>query len=197
MPAPQDVSTPTRKTLRERLIAERARFADAPTRPAADAALGRALRELLKTLEPELLGLYWPVRSEFNAVFALRGDKQADESGLVLPLALPYVRRAPPAMEYRRWDGADNGVRDECRIVSSDGEVVVPDVVLVPCVGYTREGYRLGYGGGYFDRWLALHPGITTVGIAWAAAELGADAFGPEPHDQPLTLVLTEQGVVG
>jgi len=197
MPALQDDIPLSRKSLRERLIAERTRFVDAPSRPAAEAALGGALRELLATLEPELLGLYWPVRSEFNAVLALRGDEQSDESPPVPPLALPYVRRTPPAMEYRRWDGQSTDVRDECRIVSSNGEIVVPDVVLVPCVGYTREGYRLGYGGGYFDRWLALHPGVTTLGIAWSAAELGLDDFRPEPHDQPLTLILTEQGVIG
>jgi 5-formyltetrahydrofolate cyclo-ligase len=66
----------------------------------------------------------------------------------------------------------------------------------VPCVGFTTAGYRLGYGGGYFDRWMASHPHATTVGIAWAFSELGGEDFQPLPHDQPLTLVLTERGVV-
>ena len=73
------------------------------------------------------------------------------------------------------------------------GAVAVPDVVLVPCVGFTREGYRLGYGGGYFDRWLALHPGVTTIGIAWSAAETH---FPVEAHDRALTLILTERELI-
>ena len=85
---------------------------------------------------------------------------------------------------------------DECGILSCDGATVVPDVVLVPCVGFTAEGYRLGYGGGYFDRWLARNPGVTTVGVAWSNAEIMPGAFESQAHDQPLTLVVTEHGVV-
>ena len=69
----------------------------------------------------------------------------------------------------------------------------LPDVVLVPCVGFTREGYRLGYGGGYFDRWLAAHPGVISIGLAWSLSETH---FAAEPHDQPLTMVLTEREVI-
>jgi 5-formyltetrahydrofolate cyclo-ligase len=143
-------------------------------------------------LEPQRLGVYWPVRSEFNAPVALASDKACAK----LPLALPYVRKVPPQMHYRAWDGQVPAGVDEARIPTSDGPEVLPDVVLVPCVGFTAQGYRLGYGGGYFDRWMAAHPGVTTVGIAWAASELQADEFEAQPHDQPLSLVLTEHGVV-
>ncbi len=114
----------------------------------------------------------------------------------MLPLALPFVRKQPPQMHYRAWDGKPPALLDEARIPASDGGEVTPDVVLVPCVGFTLAGYRLGYGGGYFDRWMAAHPQVTTVGIAWASSEMQANEFGPEPHDQPLSLVLTEHGVV-
>jgi 5,10-methenyltetrahydrofolate synthetase len=67
--------------------------------------------------------------------------------------------------------------------------------VLVPCVGYTHDGHRLGYGGGYFDRWLAEHPSVTSIGIAWSGSELGADELGAQAHDQALTLIVTERGV--
>ena len=96
-------------------------------------------------------------------------------------------------MDYRRWDGSPPTVKDECGIASSSGAVVVPDVVLVPCVGFTREGYRLGYGGGYFDRWLAAHPGVTSIGIAWAVSEA---SFAVAVHDLALTLILTEAGLI-
>lgn len=193
MPDPQDERSRSRKTLRERLIAERERFAATAQAADAQAALGRTLIGVLQQIEPELLGVYWPVRSEFNAAPPLQSDKTTAK----LPLALPFARRTPPQMEYRRWSGGPPAMTDEFGIAASDGEVVIPDTVLVPCVGFTPDGYRLGYGGGFFDRWLALHPHVTTIGIAWSIARLAPDAFAPEPHDRPLMLVVTENGVVG
>ena len=124
-------------------------------------------------------------------------DDEEDDESMAAPeslqLALPYAYKSPRRMDYRRWDGAAPSLQDECGIGSSKGAVVVPDVVLVPCLGFTRGGYRLGYGGGYFDRWLAAHPGVTSIGVAWSLSECH---FAPEPHDQPLTLVLTELEVI-
>ena len=73
------------------------------------------------------------------------------------------------------------------------GPVLVPEVLLVPCLGYTREGFRLGYGGGYFDRWLEAHPGVTTIGLAWSCCE---GSFEVQPHDQAMTVVVTEREVL-
>jgi 5-formyltetrahydrofolate cyclo-ligase len=182
-----------RPALRARLRAERERYAASPEAAAGQAALGARLREVLVQLEPLSLGLYWPVRCEFNAALALGVDPMHDK----LPWALPYAQRTPREMHYRRWDRREPTLLDECRIPACVGERIVPDVVLVPCVGYTREGYRLGYGGGYFDRWLAAHPHATAVGVAWSIAEIDPNAFAAEPHDRPLTLIVTERGVVG
>ena len=99
-------------------------------------------------------------------------------------------------MDYRRWDGAPPRAVDECGIAASDGEQAVPDVVLVPCVGYTESGFRLGYGGGYFDRWLAAHPDVCAVGVAWSAARLDEAVLAPLPHDVRLALIVTERGSV-
>jgi 5-formyltetrahydrofolate cyclo-ligase len=183
----------TRATLRSRLRAERERHAASAGFATAQADLGRHLREVLVQLEPQCLGLYWPVRSEFNAVHALVADAKGDKT----PWALPYAQRTPREMHYRRWDRSAPALLDECRIPACEGERVVPDVVLVPCVGYTREGYRLGYGGGYFDHWLAANPQATAVGVAWSIAEIDAAAFAAEPHDLALALIVTERGVVG
>ena len=73
--------------------------------------------------------------------------------------------------------------------------MVVPDVVVVPCVGFTASGFRLGYGGGYFDRWLAQHTGATAIGVAWAVSLIAPGAFEPAVHDLPLTLVVTQHGI--
>lgn len=99
-------------------------------------------------------------------------------------------------MEYRAWDGVAPTTCDEAGIPSPSGAVTLPDVVLVPCVGFTDEGFRLGYGGGYFDRWLAAHPQVTAVGLAWSQARLDAAQFQPEAHDIALTVIVTDRGVV-
>ncbi len=181
-----------RATLRKRLLEERERFAGDPRLGDASSALGRQLALLLQQLEPQCLGLYWPVRGEFNAPASSAADAGLAE----VPRALPFSRRADRTMQYRVWDGAAPRVVDECGIPGSDGAPVVPDVVLVPCVGFTADGLRLGYGGGYFDRWLAAHPQVVSVGVAWAAAKLDAAELQAEPHDQRLSLVVTEDGVV-
>ena len=174
------------------MLAERERFALSPAAPAAGAALARHLLAVLQQLEPQCLGLYWPMRSEFNAPAALL----ADAALAAVPLALSFTRRAPAEMHYRAWNGLAPTSRDDCGIASSDGAPVVPDVVLAPCLGFTAGGFRLGYGGGYFDRWLALHPDVTAVGVAWAVGEIDAGGFEAQPHDRAMTLIVTERGVV-
>ncbi|WP_157991583.1 5-formyltetrahydrofolate cyclo-ligase [Caldimonas tepidiphila] len=178
-----------RTELRRHLLAERERFQASEAGPRAQQALGERLCEVLHALEPQLLGVYWPIRSEFNPLVALRADPLLCN----LPLALPWSARTPRAMHYRRWDGRPPTGQDECGIPAPEGAEVQPDVVIAPCVGYTREGFRLGYGGGYFDRWMAAHPHVTAVGVAWSHALVEMPV---EPHDQPLMLVVTEQGVV-
>lgn len=176
-----DATAPDRSTLRRSLLAARREFAATPAFGVAQGALVQALGPLLAQLEPELLGVYWPLAGEF------------DPGDLAWPRALPQARREPPSMQYRRWDGAAPTAQDDCGILTSTGAVAVPDVVLVPCVGFTREGFRLGYGGGFFDRWLAEHPGVTAIGLAWSAAET---RFPVEAHDRPLTLILTERELI-
>ena len=99
-------------------------------------------------------------------------------------------------MHYRLWNGTAPTAVDECGIPASDGTVVVPDVVLVPCVGYTESGFRLGYGGGFFDRWLAAHPQVCAVGVAWSGARIDDAVLAPALHDVRLTLIVTETGPI-
>lgn len=182
-----------RSELRRALMARRREWLASPEALLAVDRLGEQLLGLLRQLEPLSLGLYWPLEGEFNAAAWAAAHKLSAE----LQLALPYARKAsgggPAKMEFRGWDGREPALRDECNIPSTAGALLVPEVLIVPCVGFTREGFRLGYGGGYFDRWIAAHPGVTTIGVAWSVGEA---AFEVQPHDQALTIVLTEREVI-
>jgi 5-formyltetrahydrofolate cyclo-ligase len=188
--APSQLQRAARRVLRQRLLVEREIFAASSSAAAAGEALGAALCNVIVDLEPGCLGLYCPLRSEFNAARALAADPRLAD----LRLALPYARREGRILEFRRWNGVPPIATDECGIGTSEGAVVVPDVVVVPCVGFTEGGHRLGYGGGYYDRWLAGHPEATAIGVAWSFAEIQADAFAARPHDLPLALIVTERG---
>ena len=75
-----------------------------------------------------------------------------------------------------------------------DSEQVTPDAVLVPLVGFDSGGYRLGYGGGFFDRTLASmekHP--VTIGVGFELCRL--ESIFPQPHDIPMDFVVTEAGI--
>lgn len=177
-------TTQDRSALRAQLKKARREFLAGPEGAVAPAALLRHLQPLLQQLEPLCLGLYWPLDGEFDAALLPRMDG--------VQLALPYAQRGG-AMHYRRWRGEAPTQQDEMGIPSCAGVPVDPDLVLVPCLGYTREGFRLGYGGGFFDRWLAAHPGVTAVGLAWSAGEC---QFAVEAHDQALAVIVTERELI-
>ena len=190
-PAAARLGDADRRALRARLRAEGDAFVAADGFAAANDALSSRLRAALAPLEPACLGLYWPMRSEFNAVAAIAADARFDK----VARALPYARREPRAMEFRLWPEGAPALVDDYGIASSDGVVVVPDVVVVPCVGFTAAGHRLGHGGGHYDRWLAAHPHVVAVGVAWDFAELDPASFAAQRHDVALAFVVTESGV--
>lgn len=199
-PFPGPTRAIDRRALRSQCLAARMAFAATPQFAAAQTALLAALRTLLDALEPDCLGLFWPVRGEFSAGVLPWSPAWPRNTSLALPFARrPSAEGAPAAMTYRLWDGPEAQGRDDYGLPTAQGAAVQPDVLLVPCVGYTDGLWRLGYGGGFFDRWLADHAaaGVTTVGIAWSGSRLDDAAFAAQPHDRPLDLILTERGVVG
>ena len=183
-------STPShRGELRRQWLAKRLAWASSPQAEAAQIALQDRLFDVLRQLEPQCLGLFWPIQGEFNPrPVALRAQQAWN-----CQLALPWAQRDPRQMHYRPWFGEQPTTVDECGIPSPLGRNCTPDVVLVPCVGFTRTGYRLGYGGGYFDRYLAANPDVTAIGVAWALSEVEPDALRPAVHDVALMGVVTEQ----
>jgi 5-formyltetrahydrofolate cyclo-ligase len=164
---------------------------DAALEPSAQEALSRRMLDTLKRHEPACVGFYWPLPGEFDARaaiaiwLALGAHRQA---------SLPVVTNRGEALQFRTWAPDTPMKVGHHRIPEPATEVVVtPDLLFVPCVGFDIEGYRLGYGGGYYDRTLAAWPGATrpvTVGIACEACR--TDALQHEAHDIPLDLIITE-----
>jgi 5-formyltetrahydrofolate cyclo-ligase len=135
-----------------------------------------------------VLGLYWPIRGEID----LRDfARQHVEAGGVV--GLPVVVQDAAPVEFWRWRPGMALKRGRWHIpVPAERDLVQPDVLVVPMVGFDAGRYRLGYGGGFYDRTLAAaSPRPHTIGIALADAEL--DTIYPQPHDIPMDVIVTER----
>lgn len=109
--------------------------------------------------------------------------------------AMPVVRALNAPMEFCAWwPTAPLSVDPYGIPVPATHRCRDPDVILLPLVAFDAAGYRLGYGGGYFDRTLAAMPvRPLTIGVGF---DLGAVAdLHPQPHDIPLDLIATESGI--
>jgi 5-formyltetrahydrofolate cyclo-ligase len=156
------------------------------------AALTVHLAEHLAKAVPSMLGFYWPHRREYDPLPAI---ERLIERGA--ELALPVVVARGQPLEYRRWrPGAamTTGAYSFDIPHPAEGQAVIPDTILVPLLGFDRHGYRLGYGGGYFDRTLAAYPvRPKTVGIGFELGRL--ETIHPQPHDVPMDVIVTEAGL--
>ncbi|GAB4393135.1 MAG: hypothetical protein Tsb0032_11400 [Kiloniellaceae bacterium] len=143
---------------------------------------------------PELrhacIGFYWPFKGEIDLRHLVR-----DFIGMGAEAALPVVAERNRPLEFWAWQPRMKMARGIWNIpVPEERRPVRPTALLVPVVGFDEAGYRLGYGGGYYDRTLAqLDPRPLTIGIGYAGGRL-ATIF-PQPHDIPLDAIVTEAGV--
>ena len=137
---------------------------------------------------PLVLGIYWPFRSEIDV--RELAHRHIEAGGIV---ALPVVVEKNATVQFWRWRPEVPMSRGLFNIpIPAECEVVAPDVLIVPLVGFDRAGYRLGYGGGYYDRTLAAsEPRPRTLAIAFAEAEL--ETIHPQPHDIPMTRIITDR----
>lgn len=183
--------------------------------------LQRVMRIWLVGRTDEVIGAYWPIRGEFDPLPALYrwqedailGQESASNQAIASEgraqlatesmanrsprkIGLPVVNKLHKTLIFHAWYPGCLMEEDAYGIPKPRGtEVIVPTLLFVPCVGFGPGGYRLGYGGGFYDRTLAtLQPRPVTVGLCYSHGWL--PDMEPEPHDIPLDALLNEKGVV-
>ncbi|MGF1551026.1 MAG: 5-formyltetrahydrofolate cyclo-ligase [Paracoccaceae bacterium] len=183
--------------------AMRRRAFDARKRAHAEGALaahaaGRRLIEALDAmgaLAPDArVAAYRPIRTEIDPGPAL--DARA---GRGVALAMPVVEGPDRPLAFRPWrPGAAEVEGAFGAAIPADPASVPPTALVVPLVAFDAEGYRLGYGGGFYDRTLealrAANPSLTALGLAYDAQAV--DRVVREATDQPLDAVVTETCLV-
>lgn len=170
-----------------------ARKAAFATRKAAFAAgQGQAaelLADVLAGYQGKALSGYMPMRTEIDPLPAMAAHQG--------PVGVPVIMAAATPLRFREWSPGcalmEGGFGAQIPV---DGAWIDPSVVIVPLLAFDAAGYRLGYGGGFYDRTLevlrARHPTIA-IGFAFSAQEV--DAVPIEATDQPLDMIVTEAGV--
>ena len=179
-----------RKGVRDELIQQRAALSGEARRALAQRACAR-LAEAVDFTHFRVLGFCWPIRGEFDMREIVK--QHLARGGLA---ALPVVVHEAAPLEFWRWSP---GIPMQSGVwnipTPKHRELLAPDVVIAPLVGFDRAGYRLGYGGGYFDRTLAAaSPRPFAVGFGYADSAL--DTIYPQTHDIRMNLIVTEESAI-
>jgi 5-formyltetrahydrofolate cyclo-ligase len=178
-----------RKSKRQAIIAHRMARDPADRKRLSEPVI-EYLRSAINSTRFPVLGVYWPIRGEIDLRELAR--RHFADGGTV---GLPVVVRDAAPVEFWRWRPGVALKRGHWNIpVPPERDVVTPDVLVVPLVGFDSGRYRLGYGGGFYDRTLAAAaPRPYTIGIAFADAEL--PTIYPQPHDIPMDVIVTERSL--
>jgi 5,10-methenyltetrahydrofolate synthetase len=188
-PPPSPETRPSRKQLREGSLARR-NAQDLATIAAWSTAVQEHLLAQWPTPPGRVIGFCWPIGKEPDVRPLL--DTWAGTRPMIA--ALPVVIDPASALRFRAWSAGAAMVTDRYGIPTpAAGDFIQPEVLLIPLNAFDRAGYRIGYGGGFFDRTLAeMKPRPLAIGIGF---EIGrVDDVRPEPHDQRLDWIVTEAG---
>jgi 5,10-methenyltetrahydrofolate synthetase len=185
-----------KKALREKLLAQRLSL---PDRRQRSDLLQQVMRIWLVGRQEIVIGAYWPIKGEFDPLPALhrwKEDGELIDQPEPRRIGLPVVDKVHKTLTFHVWYPGCQMEEDAYGIPKpKDTEIIVPTLLFVPCLGYGPGGYRLGYGGGFYDRTLAtLQPKPFTVGLGFTHGYL--DELDPEAHDVPLDAILNDNGAV-
>jgi 5,10-methenyltetrahydrofolate synthetase len=185
-----------KKKLRQSLIAQRLAMPDRAERVAR---LQQVLRIWLVGRTDTTIGAYWPIKGEFDPLPALHRWKEDGElldEPLRRRIGLPVIDKVSKTLAFHVWYPGCPMEEDALGIPKpKNTDIIQPTLLFVPCVGYGTGGYRLGYGGGFYDRTLAqLQPKPDTVGLGFGPEFV--EDLEPEAHDVPLDAILSDHGTV-
>jgi 5,10-methenyltetrahydrofolate synthetase len=174
-----------RKAERERLIGARLKLS-AEFRAAQTLAIATDLSALIPTAPGTVVSAYWPIKAEPD----LRPWMHAMWDG-GLRIALPVAVALGQPLMFREWHPDAQMARGLWMIpYPAEGTEVVPTVVLAPVVGFDKDCFRLGYGGGFFDRTLVRRPANPLViGVGYPSGLIRT--IFPQPHDIPMDWIVT------
>jgi len=175
--------------LRKELLAKRLAVSDVD-RMAWNAAITRHLIDGFPQLAGLTVGIYWPFQGEFDPRFALQHFRS-----LGTMAALPEVVKKGEPLQFRQWWPGVAMTTGAYDIPVPDGTaVVVPQALIMPPVGFDAAGFRLGYGGGFYDRTLAhINPPPLTIGVAYELSRV--ETIRPQEFDRAMDYVVTERGI--
>ena len=149
----------------------------------------RLIAERLAMNSGLVVSAYWPFHGEpdlrsFLTAVSDRGGR----------CALPVVVERGKPLVFRPWSPGEPLAKGVWNIpVPVTTEEVMPDIVIAPVVGFDRASYRLGYGGGFFDRtFAAMQNSPRKLGVGYRQQAL--QTIYPQPHDIPLDTIITEEG---
>ncbi len=181
-----------RRELRRQAIARRKALSDMDYERRS-AAICKHLHENFPELAGMRLSFCWPVRREPDLRPLLSMWRNAGHASFAA--LLPVVVEEEAALAFRAWNPETPMILDRYGIPSpAAGEFLQPQALLVPLVAFDAAGYRLGYGGGFFDRTLALlRPRPLSIGVGFELSRV--ETIHPEPHDERLDAIVTEAGV--
>ncbi len=161
------------------------------------AVLSAKVCEHLQKNFPQLAGLRvgfcWPVKNEPDLRPLIMSWIESGQTGFAA--LLPVVLEAKAALAFRKWTPGQRLIADRYGILTPvAGEFLVPHALLLPVNAFDADGYRIGYGGGFFDRTLAaLKPAPLSIGVGFELARV--DSVRPEAHDVRLAAMVSEAGV--
>lgn len=162
--------------------------------PDACAEFSATIRERLRRDYPQLaemrVGFCWPMDNEPDLRPLIEDWIREGKNGFAA--LLPVVVKPKAPLAFRAWAPGTPLQADRYGIPTpSGGDFVLPEALLIPVVAFDAAGYRLGYGGGFFDRTLAsLRPRPFAIGIGFELSRV--DSIRPGPHDERLDAMVTE-----
>ncbi len=179
-----------RKTLRRELLARRQALPAVQVN-ALRLSMDRHLQCGFPGLAKGVVAFCWPIRNEYDARHLVRDLRRRGATA-----ALPVVLAPKSPLIFREWHPGVAMALGKLDIpYPAAGAALQPDTVLLPMNGFDRQGYRLGYGGGFFDRTLEALKGRrpAMIGVAFEIAAI--ETIHPQPWDMPVDYVVTERGV--